>query len=186
MDSHRPETVAGLTLATVSPALVEEIYDELRAIARRALRTWRPGHSLQATALVHEAWLRMERQAGFGGLDKSRFLALAALSIRRILIEHYRAATASSRGPAAQRVPLFDSILIEAGPTLDILALHEALEALARIDARQAQVVELRFFGGLGEREVADVLAVSLRTVSADWQYARAWLALRLRSGGPA
>ena len=170
---------------TVAPELAREIYDELRAVARKCLRGWRAGHSLEATALVHEAWLRMERQDCFAELGREAFLGLAALSIRRILIEHYRARNTRRRGGDAERVPLFDSVVLDAGPTVDLLALDEALEALAAIEPCQAKVVELRFFGGLTEKEASAVLGVSLRTVSSDWRYARAWLARRLRSGEP-
>ena len=175
MSSHR----------TVPPELEDEIYDELRAVARGCLRSWRPGHSLEATALVHEAWLRLERQDCFADLGREAFLGLAALSIRRILVEHYRARNTRRRRADGERVPLFDSVVLDAGPSIDLLALDEALASLAAVEPRQAQVVELRFFGGLTEEEASRVLGVSLRTASSDWRYARAWLARRLRSGEP-
>lgn len=133
--------------------------------------------------LVNETWLRMKDQAGVAELGKRSFLAIAALNIRRILVEHHRARR-TRRRDGGDPLPLFESAALEHGPGIDILALHEALEHLETIAERSARVVELRFFGGMTEPEAADVLGVSLRTVSEDWRYARAWLAQRL--GGEA
>ncbi len=162
--------------------LIEEIYDELRAVARRTLAGWR-AQSLDATALVHEAWEKIREQDCSAGLDRAAYLGVAALSIRRILVDHYREKQTAKRGGDRQRVPLFDSVVLETGPSVDLLALDEALQGLAAITPRRAQVVDLRYFGGLTEPEVAEALGVSLRTVSDDWRFARAWLARRLGGG---
>ena len=164
--------------------LADEVYDELRSVARRTLGRWTPGQSLEATALVHEAWLRMAQQECFADLGRETFLSVAALSIRRILVDRYRARNTRRRS-AGGLVPLMESMVLETGPSIDLLALDEALEALAAIEPRQAQIVDLRFFGGLTENEVAEALGVSLRTVSSDWRYARAWLASRVDKEAP-
>ena len=169
--------------SAIPAELVEDCYSELRRIAYRALSTWEPEQSLQATALVHEAWLRMARLERFEDLGRPAFLAFAALNIRRILIESYRARGRERRGGHLSIVPLFDSIALEVGPAVGLVALDAALEHLGHVDARAAQVVELRFFGGLGESETADVLGVSPRTVSKLWRYAKSWLAERLEGG---
>lgn len=163
--------------------LLEEIYDELRAVARRTLAGWH-AQSVNATALVHEAWEKMRNQECYAGLDRAAYLSVAALSIRRILVDHCREKQTAKRGGDRERVPLFDSLVLDSGPSIDLLALDEALRRLAEIEPRRAQVVDLRYFGGLTEPEVAEALGVSLRTVADDWRFARAWLARRLGEGG--
>jgi RNA polymerase sigma factor (TIGR02999 family) len=155
--------------------LSRKVYTELRALAAQHLRREAPGHTLQPTALVHEAWLRLRGVAG-AGADRERFLALASRTIRHILVDHARARRAQKRGGGERRLTLADDVFADQGPGLEVLALEEALEKLAELHPRQAQVVELRFFGGLEVAEVARALAVSQRTAEGDWTVARAWL----------
>jgi len=160
-------------------ALLPVVYDELRRLAARELRRERRDHTLQPTALVHEAFLRLlgERAVDFEG--RSHFFALAARAMRRVLIDHARRALAGRRPPRAARVELTPGVE-PAGADLtdpaEILALDAALERLAALDPRQASVVELRFFGGLSAPEAAAALGVSEATVAREWRAARAWL----------
>lgn len=165
--------------------LLPRVHDELRAIAARAMRGERAGHTLQPTALVHEAWLEVvgDDCPVFNG--RSHFLAVASIAMRRFLVDHARARGREKRGGGWQRVTLDERVPDrEEAFDVDVLALHEALEELERLDARQARVIELRFFGGLSIPETAEVLGVGTTTVQVDWSMARAWLTLRLR--GPA
>lgn len=163
-----------------SEELVARVYDELRALAAAQLRRERPGHTLQATALAHEAYLRLSDQRGVEGFERRQFLALAAKMIRRILVDHARTRDRAKRGGGKQPVTLVDALAVTGGGQVDLLDLHDALERLATLDARQAKVVELRFFGGLGIREAAAVLGISARTVDNEWRAARAWLGREL------
>jgi len=167
--------------------LLPRVYDELRALADAYMRRERAGHTLQPTALVHEAFLRLLRLPPGSVQNRIHFFALAAQAMRRILADHARRHRAAKRGGGAVRVPLE---LVEGGapaaPAGDDVAaddLDAALEDLAKLDERQARVVELRFFGGLSIEETADVLAVSTATVKRDWLVARAWLHRELRGG---
>jgi len=155
----------------LSPAL----YGELRAIAAAHLRRERAGHTLQPTALVHEALIRLGPLAG---VDRTQQLASAASAMRRILVEHARRRAASKRD--GRRVTLSSGLLVERGPDLDLLALDESLRELAQREPRAANVVELRFFGGLEVEDVAKALGVSKRSVESDWTFARTWLHRRL------
>ena len=169
--------------------LLPRVYDELRALADAYMRRERAGHTLQPTALVHEAFLRLLRLPPGSVQNRVHFFALAAQAMRRILADHARRHRAAKRGGSAVRVPLE---LVEGAPALGAAApsevaaddLDAALEDLAKLDARQARVVELRFFGGLSIEETAEVLAVSSATVKRDWLVARAWLHRELRGGG--
>jgi len=155
--------------------LMPMVYEELRGIARRHLSRERSPQTLQSTALVHEAYVRLVDQNRVQWRDRAHFFAVSARLIRRILIDHARRRHAEKRGGAAQRVTLEDV----ASPThqsLDVLALDQALDSLAQLDATQAQVVELRFFAGLTIAETAEALQVSSATVERDWVTARAWL----------
>lgn len=163
--------------------LMPLVYAELRALAGRCLRSERAGHTLQPTALVHEAFLRLFDDRLVPSLDRAHFLGIAAVAMRRILVEHARARAANKRGGDAAQVTLDSGIAALSGASIDVLALEDALGRLAALDERQARVVELRFFGGLTIEEVADALAVSKRTVDSDWALARAWLHREL---GPA
>jgi RNA polymerase sigma-70 factor (ECF subfamily) len=167
--------------------LLPRVYDELRALADAYMRRERAGHTLQPTALVHEAFLRLLRLPPGSVQNRVHFFALAAQAMRRILADHARRHRAAKRGGNAVRVPLE---LVEGGapaaPAGDDVAaddLDAALEDLAKLDERQARVVELRFFGGLSIEETAEVLAVSPATVKRDWLVARAWLHRELRGG---
>jgi RNA polymerase sigma factor (TIGR02999 family) len=171
--------------------LLPRVYDELRALADSYMRRERVGHTLQPTALVHEAFLRLLRLPPGSVQNRVHFFALAAQAMRRILADHARRHRAAKRGGNAVRVPLE---LVEGGasaamaggePADEVAAddLDAALEDLAKLDARQSRVVELRFFGGLSIEETAEVLGVSPATVKRDWLVARAWLHRELRGG---
>jgi RNA polymerase sigma-70 factor, ECF subfamily len=162
-------------------ALLAAIYDDLHRLAAKHMRGERVDHTLQPTALVHEAYIRLVDQRSTTWNDRLHFFAVASRVIRRILVDHARAEKAAKRGGDRTRVPLHD--VDAAGPMRDVelLALDEALDDLASIDAQQAQVVELRYFGGLTVPEVASVLSISPRSVDRDWQCARAWLYCRLQ-----
>lgn len=151
------------------------IYPELRKIAARCMRGERSYHTLQATALVNEAYLRLVGQA-CDWQNRSHFFAVAAHIMRSILVDHARRRGAAKRGAGAQRVQLDDFLAVDEEALDLILAVDHALERLASLDPRQAEVVILRFFGGLEESEIAHVLRVSTRTVKRDWRMAKAWL----------
>jgi len=159
-----------------SSRLFELLYDELRRLARSHLRKENPGHTLSATGLAHEAWFRMAEQSRTQWQNRGHFMAVASTMMRRILVNHELARRAAKRD--AELVPVTLSGLEQIGvaPDRDIVAVHEALLAFETIDARAAKVVELRFFGGLENEEVAEALAVSPATVKRDWAVARAWL----------
>jgi RNA polymerase sigma-70 factor, ECF subfamily len=163
--------------------LLPLVYDELRALAESYLQRERPSITLQATALVHEAYLRLVNQDEAQWQGRAHFFAVAAQAIRRILVDHARAHRSRKRGGDWQRVQLEDDLAASPERELDLLALDGALEKLARLDQRQARIIELRFFGGLSLREVAEVLGVSPRTVDGDWSMARAWLRQELEDG---
>jgi len=157
--------------------LISQVYDDLRRLARGQLARERSGHTLQPTALVHEAYLRLIDQDRVQWQNRAHFFALAATMMRRILVSHARKKHAAKRGGDAVPVTLDEALDADRpGPAVDVVALDEALEALADLDRRQARIVELRFFGGLTIRETAEVLDVSPATVKLDWQMARAWL----------
>lgn len=154
---------------------------ELHRIAQRCMGGERAGHSLQATALVNEAYMRLVDSRRVQWQDRSHFLAMSARLMRRILVDHARARLYQKRGGAAQRVTLVDNLGGSNERPHDLVALDDALEALSRVDKRRSQVVELRFFGGLTVEETAHVLAVSTDTVLRDWKLAKAWLLRELR-----
>jgi RNA polymerase sigma factor (TIGR02999 family) len=158
------------------------VYEELRALAESYLQRERPDHTLQATALVHEAYMRLVKQEEVEWQSRAHFFAVAAQAIRRILVDHARGHLSAKRGGDRKRVRL-DQDLALPEPDLDLLALDEALEELARLHERQARIVELRFFGGLSLKEVAEYLGLSSRTIDGDWYMARAWLRSKLREG---
>ena len=158
--------------------LLPVVYKELRRLAHLQLRKERPDHTLQSAALVNEAYLRLLGLNAPRWEGRSHFFAIAAQQMRQILVDHARRHRAGKRGGRAGALSLDDSGLLEQGKSrnLDVVALDDALHALAQIDARKAQVVELRFFGGLNFEETAEVLRVSAVTVARDWSTARAWL----------
>jgi RNA polymerase sigma-70 factor, ECF subfamily len=149
---------------------------ELRQVAERYMRGERPGHTLQPTALVNEAYLRLVGVQHVRWQNRAHFLAVSARTMRRILVDMARAKGYQKRGGRMPVVPLDDVEVASPEPGHDLVALHDALDALAVEDARKSQVVELRFFGGLTVNETADVLAISPETVMRDWAFAKAWL----------
>jgi RNA polymerase sigma factor (TIGR02999 family) len=152
------------------------VYDELRRVAARYINRERPGQTLQATALVNEAFVRLVNEKARGFENRAHFVAIAALSMRQILVQRARARRAAKRGGAPQRVTLDDALLAAEGTSIDILALDEALTRLAELDPAQARVVELRYFGGLTIEETAEAMRSSPATVKREWALARAWL----------
>jgi RNA polymerase sigma factor (TIGR02999 family) len=156
------------------------VYDELRRLARRYMGAERRDHTLQATALVHEAFVRLIDQERVQWQNTLHFTALASQMMRRILVDHARSHAASKRGGAIRRVSLDESPEIAADQPPDLVALDDALEVLSRADPDLSKVVELRFFGGLSNEEVAEFLGISVPTVVRRWRTARAWLHDRL------
>ena len=156
--------------------LVPLVYAELRRIAGRYMRRERPGQSLQATALVHEAYIRLLKDEDLSFENRAHFLGIAARSMRQILVEHARARDADKRGGERRRITLDEGIAAGQPADVDLMALDQALERLAAHDANQARIVELRFFGGLTNEETAAALGVSSATVKRAWVVARAWL----------
>ncbi|HEV3468898.1 MAG TPA: sigma-70 family RNA polymerase sigma factor [Pyrinomonadaceae bacterium] len=162
------------------------VYDELRQVARRHKRRERRGHTLRTTALVNDAYLRLVDQRHVRWQNRAHFFAIAAQMMRRILVDHARSKHYEKRGGGAVHVPLEEAAVLAEGKAAEILALDEALRALAELDPRRARVVELRYFGGLSNEEIAEVLKVSTNTVTRDWNMARAWLYNELSgTGGP-
>lgn len=165
---------------TALNALLPVVYEELKRIARAQLARERPGHTLQATALVHEAYLRLLGAQSIDWSDRAWFMGLAATMMRRILVNHARDRVAEKRGAGAEHVELSEAAAL-AQPGLDVLGLHDALDALALLDPRQARVVELKYFAGMEVDEIAQVLDVSSATVRRDWTVAKLWLARELK-----
>ncbi len=163
--------------------LVPLVYDELRALAERALAGERAGHTLQPTALVHEAFMKLVGEHDRQWQNRTHFFCAAATAMRRILINHAHARNAAKRGGGAQRVPLDDTLAMFEERTGDIVSFDRALERLAAESEQARRVVELRFFVGLDLDQVADVLSVSTRTVERQWRLARAWLRRDLAAG---
>jgi RNA polymerase sigma factor (TIGR02999 family) len=162
--------------------LVPFVYRELRRLAGAYLRRERQGHTLQPTALVHEAYLRLVDQTHVQSPNRARFFAIAANLMRQILVNHSKRHRAAKRG-AGNKVAMEEGAGLVQQRGVDLIALDQALEKLAHIDSRQSRIVELRFFGGLTEDEIAEVLGVSPRTVKRDWRIARAVLNHELREG---
>src|SRR5271167_1669335 len=158
------------------------VYDELHRLARRYMRREKPGHSLQTTALVNEAYTRLVDYKRMQWQDRAHFFAVSAQLMRRILVEHARRHNLK-RGGGVQHVSLDETAIVGGDRTADLVALDDAMDALARLDARKAQVVEMRFFGGLSVEETAEVLKVSSVTVMRDWSTAKAWLYRELTGG---
>ncbi|MBX3692809.1 ECF-type sigma factor [Dokdonella sp.] len=166
--------------ANAEAALLPLIYAELRRLAQRQLAGERSGHTLTPTALVHEAWMRLSAEQDPESSDRSQFYALAARRMRQVLIDHARQHKADKRGGGVAPVTLSaaDTVLLERD--VDVLALEQALQHLEAHDARKAQVVELRYFGGLEMAEIAELLGISRATAQRDWEVARAFLHLQL------
>lgn len=170
------DSASGQVPALEVRAVLPAVYDELRRLATAFLSHERPDHTLQPTALVHEAYLKLAVQANQPWRNAAHFKALAAGAMRQVLVEYARRHRSIKRGGRGQRVPLDSSIITLQHHDIDLLALDDALQQLAKLDFRQSQVVELRFFGGLSIDETAELLGVSPATVSNDWAVARAWL----------
>jgi RNA polymerase sigma factor (TIGR02999 family) len=188
-DSDRPAGEATVLLnrlrggdADAGRELLPVLYDELKRIAARQFRGQAAGHTLQPTILVHEAFLRLVgKPAAFE--DRAHFFAVAATAMRQILVNHARAANADKRGGGAKPVALNHDVADApggGGAEIDVLALHEALEQLARIDPRKHRVIELRFFAGLTVEEIAAAMGLSKTTIESEWRAARAWLNVKL------
>ncbi|HYL92469.1 MAG TPA: sigma-70 family RNA polymerase sigma factor [Alphaproteobacteria bacterium] len=156
-------------------ALVPLIYNELHALAHHYLRGERSGHTLQTTALVHEAYMRLAKQGPFQTQNREHFVAVAARLMRQILVDYARSHRAAKRG-AECTIELADDVEQPQQRSTDVVALDDALNALAKLDANQARIVELRFFGGLTLEETGGVLGVSAATIGRDWSMAKAWL----------
>jgi len=156
--------------------IVKLVYPELRDIARRCLRRERPDHTIQATALVHEAYLRLVDIKQIGWQDRAHFLAVGARVMRRVLVDYARARDCAKRKGVAHRTTLNDALILSSEPDPMVIRLHEALERLAEFDTRKARVVEMRYFGGLTAEEIAAVLHISPQSVNRDWNLAKAWL----------
>ena len=160
--------------------LMDVVYPELRRIARQRLAHRRPGETLESAALANEAYLKLVRAGGIRCESRAHFLALCAQIMRRIVVDHARRRGFAKRGGNALRVPLDEVLLVAQTRGIEVLALNEALDALARIDGRKSRVVELRYVGGLNIEEAAEVLGVSVDTAKRDWRMARAWLLAEL------
>ena len=171
--------------ATALEALIPIVYDELHRLAHHYLRGERYGHTLQSTALVNEAFLRLTDARHVRWQDRAHFLGISARLMRRVLVDHARSRGYLKRGGGARRVTLDEGLVRAAPPELDVVALDRALEALAAADARKGQMIELRFFGGLTAEETAVVMRVSPETVLRDWKLAKAWLLRELRDQTP-
>jgi len=157
-------------------ALMPLVYGELHRLAKRYLRRERSDHTLQSTALVHEAYLRMVDQKGVQWQNRAHFFAVAAQMIRRILVDHARTHKAEKRGGGMPKLALDEAIGVPQRRDLNLVALDDAINALAELDPQQGRIVELRFFGGLSIEETAEVLSISPATVKRDWAVAKAWL----------
>jgi RNA polymerase sigma factor (TIGR02999 family) len=169
--------------------LIPIVHDELYRIAHRCMAAEKPGHTLQPTALVNEAYLRLIETRRMNWQNRAHFLAMAARIMRRILVDFARSKQYQKRGGGAVRVTLVDDVAVSTEPGRDLVALDEAIDALARVDERKSRVIEMRFFGGLSVKETAEALQVSPETVIRDWRLAKAWLLRQLRGDtapGPA
>ena len=165
--------------------LIPIVEAELRRLARGYMARERPGHTLQVTALVNEAFLRLTDARQVQWQDRAHFLGISARLMRRVLVDHARSRGYKKRGGGRQQVTLDDALLVTPGPAVDVIALDRALTALADVDARKCRVVELRYFAGLSVEETADTLHVSADTVRRDWRLARLWLLRAIEGGAP-
>lgn len=173
--------------ARAASQILPHVYDELRRLARARLKGGPgPEPTLQATALVHEAYLRLVDQSSVSFRGRNHFFAATALAMRHVLVDRARARARQKRGGGQQRVDLTSDPAIEGPDAVDLVALDDALTKLAAVSARRAQVVELRYFTGLGNREVAEVLGIGEATVERDWQFAKAWLKRAIEGEGDA
>ena len=158
------------------------VYEELRRLAHHFMEGQRPDHTLQTTALVDEAYLRLADQTNPNWQNRAHFFAVAARAMRQILVNYAKSSRAQKRGGGALKVELDEAAIVSPEQSKEIIYLHEALERLATLDSRKARVVELKYFGGLNHDEIAEVLKVSTVTVRRDWVFAKAWLYTELHS----
>lgn len=185
-----PQEVTQLLLAwnggdeSALERLIPLVYAELRRLARRHMRREHPGHTLQTTALINEAYLRLVDLGNVQWQNRAHFFALCARLMRRILVDFARSRRYAKRGAGAEPISLDESVVVSPARPTDLVAVDDALSALAKIDARKGQVVELRFFGGLTAEETAEVLKVSPETVRRDWKMAKVWLLRELSGEG--
>ncbi|HSE32448.1 MAG TPA: sigma-70 family RNA polymerase sigma factor [Pyrinomonadaceae bacterium] len=191
MSEHSPDNISELLVAwgggdeSALERLMPLVYDESKRLAHRYMRGERTGHTLQTTALVNEAYLRLAKWKDVHWQNRAHFFAVSAQMMRRILVDFARERQYLKRGGGALQVSLSEAAAFAGGPETDLVAIDEALTALAKVDLRKAQMVEMRFFGGLSIAEVAEVLKVSEETVNRDWRLAKVWL-LRELSREPA
>ena len=182
MDASAPVEVTQLLIAwsngdqVARERLMSVVYEELHRLARRYMRNESPGHTLQTSALVHEAFIRLVDQRNVHWQNRSHFFGIASQMMRRILVDYARSRNFAKRGGGAVKLSLEEGLIVSDERSEEVVAVHEALEGLAKIDPRQAQIVELKFFGGLSNEESAAVLSVSPGTVARDWTMAKAWL----------
>jgi RNA polymerase sigma-70 factor, ECF subfamily len=181
MDSYQADVTVLLSELShgkqeAAEKLVPLVYDELKRLARGYMRRERQGHTLQTTALVHEAYLKLVHQQRVNWQGRSHFFGIAAQLMRRILIDHARSHLRAKRGGAKVVLPLSEALVFSPEHSENLLRLDEALERLSRLDARQSRIVELRFFGGLSVEQTATFLDISPKTVKRDWAVAKAWL----------
>lgn len=165
--------------------LLPLIYDELKHLARAQLRGQNPGDTLNTTGLVHEAYMRLAGAESPGERSRGQFFSLAATAMRSVIVDHARKRNAEKRGGGRQRVPLDMAVDVMEQQGVDVIALHEALTELAKIDERKARVVDLRYFVGMSVEETAQALGVSAPTAKREWRAARAWLKQMLAEGAP-
>jgi len=163
-------------------SLVPMVYEELRRIARRQLANERAEHTLQCTALVHEAYVRLAKQKQAPAKNRAHFIAIASRLMRQILVDHARGQAAAKRGPK-QKVQLDTGLVPAPVRTIDVIELNDALNDLSRLDEQQSRIVELRFFGGLTTEETAEILGISPATVKRDWNVAKSWLTRQMKKG---
>jgi RNA polymerase sigma factor (TIGR02999 family) len=168
---------------TALPRLTAIVYDELHRLARYYMARERPDHTLQATALVNEAYLKLVDSSRVRWQNRAHFMAVAAQSMRRILVDFARQRNVQKRGGGANPISLHEGLIVGSDPSSDLVALDDALQDLAKMDARKSQVVEMRFFGGLSLADTAEALGVSEDTVGRDWTAAKAWLLRELTRG---
>lgn len=187
MASTAPQTLTQLLFASshgdqkALDAAMPLVYDELRRLARSYMRRERPGHTLQTTVLVHEAYLRLLGQDA-NWANRAHFFGIAAKMMRRILLDHAKSHGRAKRGGNAVKVTLDEPALLSKSPDTDLVAVDEALQRLEQIDKQRAQIVELRFFGGLSAEEISKVMDLSTATINRQWAGARAWLYHELKS----
>ena len=191
MDSPTPHDVTQLLIAwtkgdqAARDQLMSVVYEELHRLARRYMRRESPGHTLQTSALVHEAFLRLVDQRNVHWENRAHFFGIAAQMMRRILVDYARNRSSGKRGGGERALSLDEGLIVSEERSAEVVAVHEALEQLAKFDGRKSQIVELRFFGGLTIDETAEVLGVSPGTVMADWTVAKAWLRREISPQAP-